>query len=82
MSEYIINEGALNDDTLQIADEGMVFVNVHARGKFLVTYWTFANEWCDAKHQFVAKTLENALKRYKREAKRTVPEDFKYEIEY
>lgn len=81
MREYIINEGALNDDTLQIADEGMVFVNGHVRGKFLVTYWTFANEWCNHKHLFIAKTMENALKRYKRETKRTVPDDFEY-IEY
>lgn len=79
--EYVINEGALNDDTLQVADEGMVFVNGHVRGKFLVTYWTFANAWCNHKHQFIAKTLENALKRYKRETKRPVPEDFEYDIE-
>ena len=80
--KYVINEGALNDDTLQVADEGMVFVNGHVRGKFLVTYWTFANTWCNAKHQFIAKTLENALKRYKRETKREIPEDIEYGIEY
>lgn len=72
--EIVLNEGVLNDDTLQIADEGMVFVNGHVRGKFLVTYWTFANEWCNHKHQFIAKTAENALKRYKKETKRPVPE--------
>ena len=81
MREYIINEGALNDDTLQVADDGFHYQNGHATGRFLVTYWTFANTWCNAKHQFIAKTVENALKRYKRETKRGIPEDFLYNVE-
>ncbi len=78
MREYIINEGALNYDTLYVAEEGKVFKGGF---KFAVKFFTFSNEWCDHVQLFYAKTLENALKRYKRETKRPVPDDFEY-IEY
>lgn len=63
----VLREGALNDDTIEVARPGHHYQNGHATGKYLVTYWTFANEWCNHKHQFIAKTIENALKRYQRE---------------
>lgn len=65
-TEIILREGTLNDDTLTMADKGFHYQNGHACGKFLVTYWTFANEWSSRKNQFVAKTVENALKRYQK----------------
>lgn len=65
-AEFILREGALNDDTLEVCDSGFHYQNGHATGRVLVTYWTFANEWCNHKHQFIAKTIENALKRYQR----------------
>ena len=67
----VLHEDVLNDDEIFMSEDGYSFVNGHSRGKFLVVYWTFANEWCNNKHQFIAKTYENAMKRYKRETKRT-----------
>lgn len=63
---FVLKEGALNDDTLEVCDNGFHYQNGHATGRVLVTYWTFANEWCNHKHQFIAKTIENAIKRYQR----------------
>ena len=62
----VLREGALNDDTIEVAQKGHHYINGHATGKYLVTYWTFANEWCNTPHYFIAKTIENALKRYQR----------------
>ena len=60
----VLQEGALNDNELYIADPGKCF----GRRDYLfkVIYWTFANAWCNNKHVFYAKTLEAALKRYQR----------------
>jgi hypothetical protein len=65
-AEFVLRERALYDDTLEVCDKGFHYQNGHATGRVLVTYWTFANEWCNHKHQFIAKTIENALKRYQR----------------
>lgn len=67
--EIILNELVLNDDTLHVAPEGYAYKK---RYPFMVVYWTFANPWSDHKHVFFAKTVENALKRYKRLTKRDV----------
>lgn len=66
MKQATLRVGVLNDDTISMADDGYKFVNRHASGKFLVTYWTYANAWCNTKHQFVSKSLENAIKRYEK----------------
>ena len=78
----VLIEGVLNDDTLEMADEGKIFLNGHVRGKFMVTHWTFANEWCNHKHQFIAKTFANAVKRYEKETKVKFTEDEKIELEF
>ena len=78
----ILREGVLNDDTLEMADEGKIFLNGHVRGKFMVTHWTFANEWCNRKHQFIAKTFANAVKRYEKVTGIRFNEDEKTELEF
>lgn len=66
MKQATLRVGVLNDDTIRMADDGYKFVNGHASGKFLVTYWTYANAWCNTKRQFVSKSFENAIKRYEK----------------
>ena len=67
-ASMVLFEGALNDDEIDVADteNGYSFKRNGKCYEFRVTYWTFANEWCNHKHQFIAKTIENALKRYQR----------------
>lgn len=64
---FVLRAGALNDDTLSVCDNGFHYQNGHATGRVMVTYWTFANEWCNTPHHFIAKTVENALRRYQKE---------------
>lgn len=71
----VINEGVLNDDELLVAEKGKCF-DGNRFYKFAVCYYTFANEWCNNPHFFFAKTAENALKRYKKETKRTIENEF------
>lgn len=73
----VINEGALNDDELLVVGKGYHFGN-NRNWVYCVRYWTYANEWCNHEHVFYAKTLDNAIKRYKRETKREVS-DLTYE---
>lgn len=75
MEKYVLFQGVLNDDTIEICDEGKCF-NLPKHPTVRVTYWTYANEWSNRKHVFYACSVENAVKRYKRETKR-VPE-FEY----
>lgn len=74
-SEIILMQGALNDDTMRMASDNQHFYTPHSTGKFHVTYWTFANEWCNHRHDFLAKTFENAIKRYMRETKTKFTEE-------
>lgn len=74
--EIILNELVLNDDTLHVATEGHAYKK---RYPFMVVYWTFASAWSDRKHVFYAKTVENALKRYKRLTKRNIDKDMVYD---
>ena len=67
----VINEGVLNDDELLVAESGKCFGG-NRNYKFAVCYYTLANEWCNNRHFFFAETAENALKRYKKETKRTI----------
>lgn len=74
--EITLNELVLNDDTLHVAPEGYAF---RKRYPFMVVYWTFANSCSNRKHVFFAKTVENALKRYKRLTKRDFDKDMVYD---
>ena len=64
MQTYILEEGALNDNEMHIADEGKCFKGGY---KVCVEYYTYANAWCNNKHVFFAKSVKNAIKRYERE---------------
>lgn len=44
MTQYILNERVLSDDTLSIADEGKVFKGGYIA---IVQQYEFANAWCD-----------------------------------
>ena len=73
-STLVLQEGALNDDELLIADKGYHFGH-NPRFKFCVRYYTFANSWGNHEHFFYAQTAENAIKRYQRETKRKLTQD-------
>ena len=66
--ELVLQEGVLNDDTLYKAEQNWYF-GKNPRFKFCVIYYTYANEWCNHKHFFFAKTIEAAIERYIRIAK-------------
>lgn len=70
----VINEGVLNDDELLVAAKGRHFGN-NRTWVYAVRYWTYANEWCNHDHIFYAKSLDNAVKRYKKETGREVTEE-------
>lgn len=70
----VINEGALNDDELLVAAKGQHFGN-NRTWVYAVRYWTYANGWCNRDHIFYVKSLDNALRRYKRETGRGVTDE-------
>lgn len=59
MTQEIIKEGVLNDDTLYIANDDKQFKGGY---KAILEYYTFANEWNNNKHYKRFITLENAYK--------------------
>jgi hypothetical protein len=59
MNIGIIKEGALNDDTLFIADENKVFKGGY---EAILEYYTFANAWGNNKHIKRFRTVKNAYK--------------------
>lgn len=67
-----LHEGVLNDDVLHKIKDGYHFSNGHSHGMYLVVYYTYASEWHNHKHQFIAKTYENAIKRYQKETGRLI----------
>ena len=64
----VLEQGALNDDTLYKIEKGWHYGN-NPRNKFCVVYWTYANEWCNHQHHFYAQSIEAAIERYIRMAK-------------
>lgn len=71
-SSFVLFEGVLNDDELDAAntEAGYSFERNGKCYKYRVTYWTFANEWCNHKHEFCSNSLEAALNRYQKETHR------------
>ena len=69
-TEYslVLEQGALNDDTLYKIEKGWHYGN-DKRNKFCVVYYTFANEWCNHEHHFYARTIGAAIERYIKIAK-------------
>ena len=59
MREFILHERVLNDDFIQIADDGKIFKGGY---KAIITYYTYQNHWNDNKHIKRFRTLENAFK--------------------
>ena len=47
MESYILHEGALNDDTIHIANTGKVF-----KGGYIavIEYFKYQNNWSNSKH--------------------------------
>lgn len=72
----VLYEGVLNDDEVTVAntEKGYYFKVNGKLYKFKVTYWTFANEWCNHRHEFCSNSMEAALKRYQRETHRLTEE--------
>ena len=59
MSVEIIKEGALNDDTLYLADDGTVFKGGYVA---IVEYYTYANAWGNHKHIKRFRSLQSMQK--------------------
>lgn len=59
-------EGVLNDDTLTLLKDGWHYRG-HNNAVVKIEYYTFRNAWENDKHTRFFKTLENALKWYKKE---------------
>ena len=55
MTQYLINEGVLNDDTLYIADNAF-----KGNYKAILEYYTFATTWSDTRHVRRFRTLDTA----------------------
>lgn len=90
---FEIHENALTTDTISKLDAGYTYRG-HNRATYRLDYYTYLNEWCDAKHSLYGKTLESVLKRYDKATGRlkdvqdsseeweTTTEDLAYEIDY
>lgn len=63
--ELTLFEGVLNSDEMMILKDRWCFVK-HNKAKVKITFYTFANEWSDRKNERYFKTLENAVKWYKK----------------
>ena len=72
-ASFVLFEGALNDDELYVANDELGYHFVGGNGKLYkirVVYWTYANSWCNHRHEFHSNSLEAALKRYQKETHR------------
>jgi hypothetical protein len=60
MKSYILREGVLNDDYMNIADNGKVFKGGYIA---IIYYYTYANEWSNREH-VVSFRKHDALQKY------------------
>lgn len=58
-------EGVLNDDEIECLKSQYVYTGRN-NARYKITFYTFANEWSDKKNERYFKTIENALKWYKK----------------
>ena len=63
--ELTLFDGVLNSDEMMILKDKWYFVK-HNKAQVKITFYTYANEWSDRKNERYFKTLENAVKWYKK----------------
>lgn len=63
--ELTLFEGVLNSDNVMILKDNWYFTK-HNKAKVKITFYTYANEWSNKENTRYFKTLENALKWYKK----------------
>ena len=73
----ILYEGVLNDDELEILESQYVYTGRNF-ATCKITYWTFANEWANNKHEKYFQKVESAIEWYKKNLKDRVIEQGKY----
>lgn len=70
-TRHMLYEGVLNDDYLTRYDDGSV----------LITYYTYATEWSNAKHEKACYDIDRAMRWYRSEFPSRVLKQGKWWIE-
>lgn len=64
-NEMTIHENALTEDSVVKCADGFYFKN-HNGARYMLIYYTYANEWGDKANRIYGKTLDAVLKKYQK----------------